>query len=280
MEILSIDVGIKNLAYTIIIFDASLSIPLSIKSWGIINLCKETINCSYVTNKGICKSKARYGCKDNYYCKTHAKKSEFFLPADCPTLTELKKYDLSKLQILAKKYNLNACQSKTHLAKSIKNFYSDNVLKIVNNENANTIELPELARSIMKKLDAKFPSYPGLKTVLIENQISTVASRMKSIQSMLTQYFIMRIPDINVIYVSSINKLKYIHGNKNTYEERKKLSIVSTKKLIENIAPTFKEFYMNSTKQDDLADALLQVYWYLIDKKLLDNIFIDADYLE
>ena len=56
-----------------------------------------------------------------------------------------------------------------------------------------------------------------LDVVIIENQISTIASRMKTLQGMISQYFIMKgIPSIE--FISSINKLKIINNsNKNYY---------------------------------------------------------------
>ena len=48
--------------------------------------------------------------------------------------------------------------------------------------------------------------FSQLHYVIIENQISPIANRMKSIQGMLTQYFITKdVPHIE--YISAINKL-------------------------------------------------------------------------
>ena len=49
--------------------------------------------------------------------------------------------------------------------------------------------------------------YSKIDTVIIENQISTLASRMKTLQGMITQYFIMKnIPQIE--FISASCKLK------------------------------------------------------------------------
>jgi hypothetical protein len=48
----------------------------------------------------------------------------------------------------------------------------------------------------------------GVDVVLIENQISPIAKRMKDVQVLLTQYFIMKSDETVIIYVSSSNKLK------------------------------------------------------------------------
>ena len=49
MKILSIDVGIKNLAYCIINLDGS---NINILDWNTISLCENEMICNYVTKKG------------------------------------------------------------------------------------------------------------------------------------------------------------------------------------------------------------------------------------
>jgi regulator of replication initiation timing len=90
----------------------------------------------------------------------------------------------------------------------------------------------------MKVLLDQVPGIDQVTTVIIENQISTIATRMKSIQAMLAQYFIMRNTEIAIEFVSSANKLKEFtqenrenkekekdkdKGVKQTYKQRKKL---------------------------------------------------------
>ena len=81
-------------------------------------------------------------------------------------------------------------------------------------------------------LDTNIKEY-HIETVLIENQIGTIAIRMKTIQGMLSQYFIMN-NLTKIHFVSSINKLKEFSLKKLTYTERKKKSIEITKSMIEN----------------------------------------------
>jgi len=71
----------------------------------------------------------------------------------------------------------------------------------------------EIGRRMTDILDACVADEPGgwsgLTHVVIENQISPIASRMKTIQGMLSQYFIMRCPrETHIEYVSSANKLR------------------------------------------------------------------------
>lgn len=144
--------------------------------------------------------------------------------------------------------------------------------------NANTIELPELARILQNRLDDAL-NLEGLDEVIIENQISPVANRMKCLQSMLTQYFTMR--DVPLIkFVSAANKLRFSQGPKATYAERKKLGIAVTRVFLQNTSSSYQKEFEAHTKKDDLADALLQGLAYLVSGGHMDNNILNADYLK
>ena len=105
--------------------------------------------------------------------------------------------------------------------------------------------------------------------VIIENQISTLASRMKTIQGMIIQYFIQRNME-NIDIVSSQNKLKLLKEYENienikktSYSVRKKMGINLTNKILDTNEKlsTSKELFIG--KKDDLADSLLQGIYYI-----------------
>ena len=109
----------------------------------------------------------------------------------------------------------------------------------------------------------------GIDVVIIENQLSTLATRMKTLQGMITQYYIMRgVPDIR--FISATNKLKMFDAkkgedaaeeDKGDYADRKKRSIEITRALI---APTLMSMkFEKHKKKDDLADCFLQGMWWL-----------------
>ena len=99
--------------------------------------------------------------------------------------------------------------------------------------------------------------------VIIENQLSSLANKMKYIQCIITQYFIMRNIH-NIQYISAINKLKkYIGEKKTTYSERKKLSINITNEILKKSEFNKWITLFNNGKKDDLADCFLQALWYL-----------------
>ena len=105
----------------------------------------------------------------------------------------------------------------------------------------------------------------SIDKVLIENQISPIANRMKTIQGMIAQFFIMkRIEDIE--FISAGNKLKpFIGTQKTTYKERKALGIQTTSKLLDENAKisVWEEHFNKHGKKDDLADSFLQGIWYI-----------------
>jgi hypothetical protein len=150
---------------------------------------------------------------------------------------------------------------------------------------AHDLDLITYGRNMMKHLDAILftdaaaaaaaaaVSAP-IDMMIIENQISTLASRMKTLQGMITQYFIMKhIPQIEFISASCKLKL-FTDANSedggvdaSTYADRKKSGIIVCRSLGE-ISRKHKSDYVkwmpvfeNHKKKDDLADCFLQGLW-------------------
>jgi hypothetical protein len=140
----------------------------------------------------------------------------------------------------------------------------------------------------MKKLLDSLPNIQenikDITHVIIENQISPIANRMKTIQGMLAQYFIMKCyHDIHIEFVSSVNKLKNfanilninvsINNDldiplksklKNNYNKNKMNSIIICSQIIQNNESLLKWIdILKNKKKDDYADSFLQGIWYL-----------------
>ncbi len=84
MRILSIDVGIKHLAFCL--FNYQNHDDYNIEKWGVINLCNDKIYkcCGKNSKKKPCTRAPRYTKKNTYYCKIHAKNKDFkieYLPS-------------------------------------------------------------------------------------------------------------------------------------------------------------------------------------------------------
>ena len=127
---------------------------------------------------------------------------------------------------------------------------------------ASTVSLVFVGYSLMKQFDELF--YNGythqIDTVVIENQISPIANRMKTVQGMITQYFLMRgVDKEHIIYFSSVQKLKvapyhfifHDTSEKNlgdddadevddiqTYDDRKKAGVACVRKILAGSSTT------------------------------------------
>ena len=272
MRILSIDVGIKNLGYCIIDSNSEENI-FSIVDWNTINLCNNinTLCC-------FCKKNAKYKKNDQFFCQQHAKHSEFKISN--LNIKSLNKKNIKDLLNITKDYeipiNESIKQPKQELLKNIKEFIDNNYLEEVMIINTNEINLIDIGININLELNKLFKinELKKIDTILIENQISPIANRMKTIQGMIAQYFIINNVD-KIEFISSVNKLKYfIENKKTTYNERKKIGIDCTKEiLIKNQLENHLNFFMKSSKKDDLADSFLQGLYYLINnnKFILKN---------
>ena len=146
---------------------------------------------------------------------------------------------------------------------------------------AHDLDLITYGRNLMKHLDAiLYPvasSSNVIDMMIVENQISTLASRMKTLQGMITQYFIMKqIPQIE--FISASCKLKLFTDSQmsyddemnidaSTYADRKKSGIVVCRSLGEISRKRHSDFakwmacFENHKKKDDLADCFLQGLW-------------------
>jgi len=146
---------------------------------------------------------------------------------------------------------------------------------------AHDLDLITYGRNLMKHLDSILysasASASAIDMMIIENQISTLASRMKTLQGMITQYFIMKhCPQIE--FISASCKLKLFTDSQmsyddemcidaSTYADRKKSGIAVCRSLGEISRKHQSDFakwmpsFENHKKKDDLADCFLQGLW-------------------
>ena len=302
MILISYDVGIKNLAYCIIQYENN---EFSILDWNVLNLLEKiepTEICSQI-NKGKtkkqpdckCTKSAKYHKNTQFYCDKHAKKgSPFIIPTKKHSKTYLKKIKIPELQTLAKSIfmfeNLENIMKlkKDDLINKIAEYYEKQCFEPIikkKEEKAGDTDLILIGKR-MKKILNENPNTETITHVVIENQISPIATRMKTLQGMLTQYYIDKTDDIHIEFVSSVHKLKQFQSisisqendengepkssQKTTYKDHKKSGIVYCNQIIEKnpIFSNWKE-KLDTKKKDDLADCFLQGLWYFKQKNII-----------
>ena len=297
VRILSIDVGMKNLAYCLFECDPlkldageiktpeSMMQLVNIVAWDTVNLCdavSETPKPAVIgcTHPG-CKFAAKFA-SEAHYCTRHANASGYKmpLPSGLGSTKSLKKMPLDELKAFSAEYLSvsipEKCEkSKLKLLQHVTAALTAEYLIAVSAKpkvvSAASLDLITIGRNMHRRFDALPHLASGIDVVIIENQLSTLATRMKTLQGMITQYFIMRgVPDIR--FISATNKLKLFSEEgggdkegKDDYADRKKRSIEITRALINNAAhmPMMAMQFVEHKKKDDLADCFLQGLWWL-----------------
>jgi len=266
LNILSIDVGMKNLA--VCLFSITDNIEYKIKLWDVLNLCEEqNFICGEKNKKCLpCNKNAKFFKNDKFYCKIHAKNKNFKIPPPELNPIKFKKIKIKSLKELAKKYQIEFEKKikKDDLLLKITNYVDEHYFDYISIKKTKDMNLVQYGRNLKKKFNEIFKDIP-IDGVIVENQIGPLAMRMKTLQGMIMQHFIEKnIPLVEE--VSASNKLKEFIGNKKTtYSERKKLSINFTREIIskDNLLSPWLEIFNKHKKKDDLADSFLQGRWYL-----------------
>ena len=333
MYIISFDIGAKNLAYCLLYVNKDKGkdetcikkngwyekseYPLKIIDWDVIDICvsNEKNMCCVLD----CKTKPKYEKEGKFYCMRHAKKNTRYLVVpkhkkiEKMKLDELKNFndticdlankrihiDDNVLSILSKKEETTNIKKqklkKVDYIKIIEDILEKRFYNEIEKKNASNVSLVTMGKNMKLKLDKALKDY-DIHTVIIENQISPIANRMKTLQGMVTQYFIMNNVD-EVEFISSANKLKDFSDSKKTkYSERKKMGIKvmsdilndidvigeldifcnkgdtnngDTNNVIINVVNSgnskqnWTNVFKNHSKKDDLADSFLQALWYI-----------------
>ena len=303
MKILSIDIGIKNFAFCL--FEKN-DTKFNIIVWDVIDLSMkiEVAKCNEIDKSKICGKPCKFIKNSTCFCLKHAKKQPYQIPNAELKPSYINKQKLQKLIDLANKYKIN--YEKTNIKKAalislLNEYIILNCFDPISIQNASKIDLVSIGRNIQIKLDLILKNHLETIThILIENQISPIANRMKTIQGMVAQYFIMKNHDIQIEFISSANKLKGKKDEKDeknekelinkkndelindelkyeknekkeitksSYNERKKQGI---KYCLETIKQTqiqsWESFFITHNKKDDLADSFLQGFWYIQNK--------------
>ena len=207
MKILSIDIGIKHLAFCL--FTIKSKTEYRISKWDIINLCNE--------EKKICEEKKEKSCgrspkftKNNkHYCKIHARHHELKIPSTDYKVSYLNKRKLHELKDL---YNNLGLSNTTKLKKKeylnqILEHLNANYLEFIIPVKAKDFSIAKLGRSIKENFTFIVGEEILIYHVIVENQIGPLANRMKTIQGMVMQHFIEKGVE-TIKEIAACNKLK------------------------------------------------------------------------
>ena len=275
MKILSIDVGIKNLAFCL--FDKSQTDEqFKITKWDTIDISEkeDNIKCIFVEKNIICNKPAKFKKDNNCYCLKHSKKQQLQFPTSEQKPAFINKQKIQKLYEIADSHNIKYENKikKADLVKLINEYINNNYFQSIESKKAADVDLFNIGVNIKTKFNKLFENEEKIDYVIIENQIGPLAIRMKTIQGMIVQYFIMSNLNVEHIeFISASNKLKDCDAkDKATYSDRKKLGITKCLEIITN-GFSFNEHidYFNShKKKDDLSDSFLQGIWFINNKKV------------
>ena len=245
MKWVSIDVGIKNLAYCVFTLENG---EIQVVDWNVVSLLEPSSTipvstCTSVlpgknakTRPHCCRKKAEFvkrirvvpdedgTCE--FFCKTHAKSHPtYWIPTKEHTLGFLRKQKVDEMSAIYSRFSeqtkspgfteycLRAGRSqsaifgrdevsyenrtkisKAEMVDEVFRHYQRRLLEEmprVPKRNANDADLVSIGWAIKREFD-KLEHMVGVSHVIIENQISPIATRMKTIQGMLAQYFIMK----------------------------------------------------------------------------------------
>ena len=289
MKLLSVDVGIKNLSFCLFDYDETKEKEIKdnkirILKWDNIDLSeKNALTCSELDKNGLNCGKPGLYCitiTNKSFCLKCSKKQPYLRLAPDLKPAFINKQKMLTLLEITKKYGIkydavNVCK-KPEIIALINQFVLQKCFTEVCKSNATKIDLVTIGRNLQHKFDEIF--YPSLKesleidTIIIENQIGPIANKMKTIQGMLAQYFIMKNNNINIEFISASNKLKNFtpinaetgKPEKLDYKQRKQLGVKTSLNFVDTDArfSEWSAFLHNHKKKDDLSDCFLQGIWY------------------
>lgn len=259
MKMLSIDVGIKNLACVVLNFNETEFVSSTILKWEVIDLTDRLL-----CETDCCNEIGMFEDKENcVLCRKHAKAktkmggNSLAIPTTHDKLKNIRKLKLPELRIYANSHGID-CEKvkKQDLLNNVEEVIKNKYYRDIQSSRADEYDLITLGRKLKIKMDV-FMENTDIDIVCIENQISHLANRMKTLQGMITQYFIMSsVCDIE--FVSSMNKLKELNLESSSYSERKKESIILCRKKISDHNSSWSDVFEKSKKKDDLSDCYLQ----------------------
>lgn len=316
--VVSFDVGIKNMAYCIL-GDGSILTPETPKilGWGLLNLTPTSTTAT--TPEVVVPLCCKCSKKSVYWipclvrgqrptqglCLRHAKsQSVYIVPEKKHCISAMKTAPKLALMTMYQKYcgsEMTGALTKAVLMDKLAAIFQEkHLIPVMDPKTRPTLgchqlDLIQIARTMSQRLQilGLADLGQGLTDVIIENQISPIATRMKTIQGFLTEYFVLQHPTVSIEYICAGNKLKDLRREHpvpvpvpvvpvvstptptstqeegatrkpNSYKQNKSDAIFYTNLLLESqTSPEWKILFQGAgSKRDDLADCFLQGIWW------------------
>ena len=243
MKILSIDVGIYNLAVCLL----NVTDNITIEFWKDINILSGKQTCSV---KG-CKRVATHVKDNKYYCIKC--KTTLFANKRIQTVKTAMNTSIEKIaQLLYKTLDEELTVPRLTEELTVPNLTEELTVPKLTEE----LTVPRQELTEEQSISVTFLEFDK---VLIENQ-PTKNIKMKNISMLLLGYF----TKLNKS-VEFVNATKKMHETlfklPNNYSNRKKASKFTVKSLLKS--SDWGLFFKCSKKQDDLSDSLLQGLWWI-----------------
>ena len=246
MKLVSIDVGLRNLAFCVM--EGTTRSNVKIIHWDLIDVMAESAGQDNI-KCFKCKKPANWTNGTQTACTLHKGKT-----GKAITKTELNKKSIADLrteggqQFVTKKEAVDCLYKK----------YSINIWKRCI-KSSKSISVVDLAGPIAKCLEARKELWKDTDLIAFEQQPD---KRMLCVQAMLHMWFVCQ--GYRCKGVSASHKLTNIitlDDSTKTYKGRKKTGIIHASELV----PTteWKQYMLKHLKKDDLADCFLQGLWVL-----------------
>jgi len=274
------DVGIKNLAYCVLVNNDG---QFHVLEWKIIDLIgNKEYKCE------LCKVKASYSQGDKFYCKRH-KDTNYKIesPVECE-ISSMCEYSKCKSKAKFNLYDKNYCNRHTKTEEKKQNRAKK--ATIIKKKKCNNNDPQTICKTLYNQLD-RISIFDAANEIYIENQPVLKNPIMKTISCVLFGYFVNRYIDKETIIKFAAPKIiitdellefckTKFHSKQNDdckcklcrlendmanktkkYENKKLLGILNTEQVLikHGLGHKFDEI-SNIKKKDDLCDAFLHAY--------------------
>jgi hypothetical protein len=234
--VLSFDIGIKNLAYCLMNDN-------KIIDWSNVNIDPTEIKKYFCK---VCGKKAKFYEENTFYCKRHITRQLLF---------ENEKISISKI----KKIIPIRFKTKQEYIDYLEKHYALPIKKDI----VKKMTFEELFTNVNNLIKNKWSCcFSKAKVILIENQPTLKNPRMKTIQILVYTLLRLYAERDNIKPFPSYSLVNPKKVKNSTYLERKKINEERALEYITEHNMKWIDFFNNTTKKSDLADALVMILQY------------------